>query len=51
MQRSRGATLNKKKPVINRKNLFWAHLKRDAGLYLLLAPVILTWFVYTQALM
>ncbi len=41
MQEAKSAPLRKKKPVINRKNLFWSHLMRDAGLYLLLAPAIL----------
>lgn len=41
MQEAKSAPLRKKKPVINRKNLFWSHLVRDAGLYLLLAPAIL----------
>ena len=41
MQGSKSASLSSKKPVINRKNMFWAHLKRDAGLYLLLAPAVI----------
>lgn len=41
MQGSKSASPAKKKPVINRKNMFWAHLKRDAGLYLLLAPAVI----------
>lgn len=46
MSGTKSAALRKEKPVINRKNQFWAHLVRDSGLYVLLAPAIIYVLVF-----
>ena len=41
MPGAKSAALRREKPAINKKNMFWSHLVRDAGLYLLLAPALI----------
>ena len=46
MRGTKGAASRGGKPVIRRKNLFLAHLVRDSGLYVLLAPAIIYALVF-----
>ncbi len=46
MQGAKSAPLRRQKPVINKRYMFLSHLKRDAGLYILLLPAVIYALVF-----